>query len=73
VKEFYAYVGDKKVFYERNRDGGKTFPVQLEIPLQEGSNRVVLAARDQKDLQTNRTLFIFRTEPLREGAGLGMR
>ncbi len=72
VKEFYAYLGDKKIFYERNREGGKTFPVRMEIPLKEGSNRVVLAARDQKDLQTNQTLFIFRTEPLREGAGAGV-
>lgn len=73
VKEFYAYLGDKKIHYQRNREGGKKFPVRLEVPLKPGSNRVLLAARDQKDLQTSRTLFLFRTEAPPAGVGLGMR
>ncbi len=73
VKEFYAYLGDKKIRYERNRAGGKTLPVRLEVPLKAGSNRLVLAARDQKDLQTSQTLFIFRTGAPAGGSELGMR
>ncbi|MEW6488470.1 MAG: MXAN_5808 family serine peptidase [Thermodesulfobacteriota bacterium] len=73
VKEFYAYLGDKKIHYQRNRGGGKKLPVRLEVPLKPGSNRVLLAARDQKDLQTSRTFFVFRTEASPAGAGLGMR
>lgn len=73
VKEFYAYLGGKKIRYQRNREGGKKLPVRLEVPLKPGSNRVLLAARDQKDLQTSRTLFVFRTEAPPVGAGLGMR
>ncbi|MBE0617208.1 MAG: PDZ domain-containing protein, partial [Proteobacteria bacterium] len=73
VKELYAYLGNKKIRYERNRAGGKTLPVRLEVPLEAGSNRLVLAARDQKNLQASQTLFIFRTEAPAGGSELGMR
>ncbi|MFU8855772.1 MAG: MXAN_5808 family serine peptidase [Deferrisomatales bacterium] len=73
VKEFYAYLGDKQIAYERNREGGRKLPVRLEVSLEKGSNRIVLAARDQKDLQTNRTLFIYRKDGAPDNPGLGMR
>jgi hypothetical protein len=72
VKEFYAYLGDKKIFYERNHAGGPKLPVRLEVHLKPGSNRLVLAARDQKDISASQTLFIFRETPKGE-AKLGMR
>jgi len=73
VKEFYAYLGDKKIRYERNRDGGKRLSLKLSVPLEAGSNRLVLAARDQKDLLTSQTFFIFRTTGDSAGPELGMR
>lgn len=73
VKEFYAYLGDKKIRYERNRDGGKRLSVKLSVPLEAGANRLVLAARDQKDLLTSQTYFIFRTAGDGSGPELGMR
>ncbi len=73
VKEFYAYLGDKKIRYERNRDGGKRLRLKLTVPLEVGSNRLVLAARDQKDLLTSQTFFIFRTAGDSAGPELGMR
>lgn len=73
VKDFYAYLGDKKIHYERNRDGGKTFAVTLEVPLEEGSNRLVLAARDQKDISGSRTYFIHRGAEGEPASRLGKR
>jgi carboxyl-terminal processing protease len=73
VKEFYAYLGDKKIFYERNHAGGPKLPVKLAVDLKPGSNRLVLAARDEKDIPVTQTLFIFRTDAPSGGAKLGMR
>ncbi len=73
VKDFYAYLGDKKIRYERNRGSGKTFAVTLEVPLEEGSNRLVLAARDQKDISASRTFFIHRGAEGEPASRLGVR
>lgn len=62
VKDAYAYLGDKKIYYGRNRAGGGVFPVRLDVPLEPGSNRLVVIARDQKGMTTSRTFFLFRAE-----------
>jgi hypothetical protein len=72
VADFFAYVGEKKIRYERNRAGGAVLPVRLEVPLKEGSNRLVLAARDQKKIQGSRTFMIYRANPKGDGT-LGMK
>jgi carboxyl-terminal processing protease len=62
VKEVYAYRGDKKIRYLRNREGGPVFPVTLEMPLEPGANRLVVFARDQKDILAQKIFFIHRTD-----------
>jgi hypothetical protein len=62
VKDVYAYLGDKKLQYARNRGGAGPFPVRLDVPLEAGSNRLVVVARDQKNMVTSRTYFIYRSE-----------
>ena len=62
VKEVYAYRGDKKVRYLRNKDEGTSFHVELEIPLEPGSNRLVVFARDQKNIPAQRLFYVHRTE-----------
>jgi hypothetical protein len=71
VKDFYAYLGDKKIRYERNREGQRELPLRLEVPLEEGSNRLMLAARDQRDIQATRIFLIHRLKP-KGGDSLGM-
>ncbi|NTU59901.1 MAG: PDZ domain-containing protein, partial [Deltaproteobacteria bacterium] len=54
VKDAYAYLGEKKIFYSRNRTGGGAFSARFEVPLEAGSNRLTLFVRDQEDLLTTR-------------------
>ncbi len=61
VKDFYAYLGDKKLRYVRNADGDADLSVDLDVPLEPGANRVVLVARDDKEIQASRVLFVHRT------------
>jgi hypothetical protein len=61
VKEVYAYRGDKKISYLRNRTGGDRFPIKLQVPLEVGTNRLVIIARDQKNIPAERVFFIHRT------------
>ena len=63
VKDVYAYRGNKKVLYRRNRRGGPELKVRLEIELEEGSNRIVVVARDDNGTLSSKTLFVYRTRP----------
>jgi carboxyl-terminal processing protease len=60
VKEVYAYRGEKKISYVRNREGGKEFSVTLELPLEVGSNRLSLFARDQKNISSQKIVYVHR-------------
>jgi carboxyl-terminal processing protease len=62
VKDVYAYRGEKKISYVRNRKGGKDFSVTLEIPLEVGSNRISLFARDQKNISSQKTVYVHRVD-----------
>jgi carboxyl-terminal processing protease len=62
VKEFYAYRGDKKISYLRNREGGTAFPVEIKIPLESGSNRISLFARDRNNIVSQQVIHIHRTD-----------
>jgi carboxyl-terminal processing protease len=62
VKEVYAYRGDKKISYLRNGEGGPVFPVALEMPLEPGANRLVVFARDHKDILAQKVFFIHRAD-----------
>jgi hypothetical protein len=73
VKDVYAYLGEKKVYYARNRSGGGTFPVRFEVPLEAGSNRLVVFVRDQKDMVASRTYFVFRGEAGDEASNVGLK
>lgn len=63
VKEVYAYSGEKKVRYSRNRDHGTSFPLEVKMPLEEGSNRLLVVARDQKNITSQKVFFVFRSGP----------
>ena len=61
VKEVYAYRGEKKISYLRNRAGGSLFPIKMPVPLEIGTNRLVVIARDQKNIPAERVFYIHRT------------
>ncbi len=63
IKDVYAYRGNKKILYRRNRGGGPDLKVRLEAELEEGSNRIVLVARDDNGTLSSKTLFVYRTRP----------
>jgi len=60
VEDFYAYLGQDKVYYARNPEATAKLPVTFEVPLKLGSNRLTLSARDDKHLTATRTYLIFR-------------
>lgn len=72
VKDFYAYRDKKKISYKRN-EGKAGLPLKLEVPLEEGTNRLILTARDNKDVMTTKVFYIHRMEQGEKSAELGMR
>ncbi len=73
VKDVYAYRGRDKIRYVRNRSRGARLPVRLEVDLEEGSNRIVVVARDDKEIVASRTFFVYRTRPGDPGTELTMK
>ncbi len=60
VKDLIVYRGEKKISYSRNREGAASFPVTVAVPLEFGSNRIVVFARDDKDLPSQKVLYVHR-------------
>ncbi|MHB8835617.1 MAG: S41 family peptidase [Candidatus Methylomirabilia bacterium] len=60
VKDIVVYRGEKKMTFARNRAGAAPFPVTLSVPLENGSNRIVVIARDDKDIPAQRVFYVHR-------------
>jgi carboxyl-terminal processing protease len=60
VKDVIVYRGEKKISYSRNREGAAPFPVTLTVPLESGSNRILIIARDDKDIAAQKVLNVHR-------------
>jgi carboxyl-terminal processing protease len=60
VKDVVVYRGEKKLSYHRNREGAAPYPVTVTIPLESGSNRIAIIARDDKDIPAQKVLYIHR-------------
>jgi carboxyl-terminal processing protease len=60
VKDIVVYRGEKKQVYARNRDGAAPFPLTLTVPLENGSNRIVVIARDDKDIAAQKIYYVHR-------------
>ncbi|TLN24716.1 PDZ domain-containing protein, partial [bacterium] len=69
VEDFYAYLGDKKVFY-KNAGQGKAAAISFEVELEEGSNILSLTASDDKQMHSSKTFIIFRAK---EGQELALK
>ena len=60
VKDIVVYRGEKKLTYARNREGAAPFSVTLAVPLESGSNRILVIARDDKDIPAQKVFYIHR-------------
>jgi carboxyl-terminal processing protease len=72
VEDVYVYVSNhsakidgRKVFYRSNRSGknGKQLDFATDIPLWPGSNQVTVVARENAEVKTIQTVFIYREVP----------
>ncbi|MFH1261938.1 MAG: MXAN_5808 family serine peptidase [Pseudomonadota bacterium] len=64
VKDLFVFVNQKKVFYQNLSEGaatGKERKFSATIPLEPGSNRIVVVARGQNDLLQRKALILERT------------
>ncbi|PLX40400.1 MAG: hypothetical protein C0608_09205 [Deltaproteobacteria bacterium] len=61
VKELYAYLGDKKIFYKR-ADAKGSFDASFDVELEEGSNFFTVTAADNEGIFTTRSFHIYRAE-----------
>jgi len=60
VKDIYAFVGDKKVFYQNfsNQPDPTQVPFSFEVDLSEKDNRIILVSRDASNVAGQKTLYI---------------
>ena len=60
MKDVVVYRGEKKLVYQRNREGASPYAVTITVPLEGGSNRIAVVARDDQDIAAQKVLYIFR-------------
>jgi carboxyl-terminal processing protease len=73
VEDVYVYVSNReanidgrKVYYQSNRRGGdgKKLTFKASVPLWPGSNQIVVVARENADVKTVTTSFVYRAPAL---------
>jgi carboxyl-terminal processing protease len=67
VSNVDAKVDNKKVFYKSNRGGKNPSALDFEadIPLWPGSNRITVVARENSEVRSSKTLYLYRRGDLR--------
>jgi len=62
IKDLYAFVGGRKIFYQSNSKSkdSKNASFDVEVPLRPGVNIVNVFARENADSTTRRTIIIRR-------------
>lgn len=63
LKDYYIYVGNKKVSYHALATEATESPLSASLPLEPGSNIITIAARDSDLLQSTHSFRIYRAEP----------
>ncbi len=60
-----AKIEDRKVFYRSNRGGKdpKSIDFTADLPLWPGTNRITVVARENSDVRTVKTLYLYRDPP----------
>lgn len=64
VSNFDDQVENRKVFYKSNRNGKQSdaLSFQTEIPLWPGTNQITVVARENDEVKSSHTMYIYRTE-----------
>lgn len=62
IRDFYLFVGDRKIAYIPNTNRVTSMPFKVAIPLEEGQNRIAIGARDIQDIANMRYLVIERAK-----------
>jgi carboxyl-terminal processing protease len=60
-----AKIESRKVFYRSNRGGkdGKSLDFATDLPLWAGSNMVTIVARENADVRSVKTVYVYRDPP----------
>ncbi|MFH0799890.1 MAG: MXAN_5808 family serine peptidase [Pseudomonadota bacterium] len=61
IRDYFVYVGDKKVAYAPNPEEKQSMSFDVTIPLEPGYNQIAIGARDKQDLLSRKYLVIERT------------
>lgn len=62
IRDYYIFVGGKKVAYTPNPGGSSVMRLNANLPLEDGNNTVAIAARDRYDLTGRKVIVIRRTD-----------
>jgi carboxyl-terminal processing protease len=65
VRDIYAFVGSRKVFYQSNRKGSNPSKVSFDasIPIRPGINYVTVIAREDNEIMSRKTFIVRRDGP----------
>jgi carboxyl-terminal processing protease len=61
IRDYYIFVGGKKVAYTPNPGGSSVMRLSADLSLEDGNNTVAIAARDRYDLTGRKIIVIRRT------------
>jgi len=60
IRDCFVFVGKRKVAYIPNADKSNTMNFSVNLPLEEGSNRISIGARDIEDIMSRKVIVIER-------------
>lgn len=66
VRDYFVFVGDKKIAYVSNPQRTNESPINVTVPLKPGENLIIVAARDTDDLMGRILIAIQRTSGKKE-------
>ena len=61
VRDYFVFVGDKKIAYVPNPGDASSMPFEATVPLEPGNNTVVIGARDDTLLMSRKVVIVHRT------------
>lgn len=61
VKDYFIFVGDKKITYVPNVGDKNTMLISTTVPLEPGNNQILIGGRDDEELLSRKFLAIERT------------
>ena len=63
LRDVYVFVNEQKVFFAPGRTAGGALELDARFPLKEGTNHVVVVAREGEELTSRRAFTVLRRKP----------